>query len=66
MSKMSEKYEGNVGNYSFIMQDDDVIEVWSDSNLEQAETYIFIKPGSVKNKKDFEKEISFWWMENIG
>ena len=38
---MNGKYEGNVGNYSFIMQDDDVIEVWSDSNLEQAETYIF-------------------------
>jgi hypothetical protein len=63
---MSEKYEGNVGNYSFIMQEDDVIEVWSDSNLEQAETYIFVRPGSVKNKKDFEKEISFWWMQNIG
>lgn len=63
---MNGKYEGNVGNYSFIMQDDDVIEVWSQSDLDQPETYIFVKEGSIKNQKDFEKEISFWWMENIG
>jgi hypothetical protein len=63
---MSEKYEGNVGNYSFIMQEDDVIEVWSDMDLEQPETYIFVKLGSIKNQKDFEKEISFWWMQNKG
>lgn len=63
---MTEKYEGNVGNYSFIMNEDDVIEVWSDSNLEQAETYIFVKPGSIRNRKDFEAEISFWWMRNVG
>ncbi len=63
---MNNKYEGNVGNYSFIMQEADVIEVWSDSNMEQAETYIFVKAGTIKDQKDFEKEISFWWMENIG
>lgn len=61
---MNEKYEGNVGNYSFIMNEDDVIEVWG-SDLEQPETYIFVSPGSVKNKKSFEAEISFWWMKNF-
>jgi hypothetical protein len=62
---MTEKYEGNVGNYSFIMNNDDVIEVWADNNLEQAETYIFVRPGSIKTKKQFEQEISFWWMEKM-
>ena len=62
---MSEKYEGNVGNYSFIMSGDDVIEVWDSSNLEQPDTYIFVKPGEIKSKKDFDAEISFWWMANF-
>ena len=63
---MTEKYEGNVGNYSFIMNEEDVIEVWADSNLEQAETYIFVKPGTIRNKKDFDAEIMWWWNETIG
>jgi len=61
---MIEKYEGNVGNYSFIMNEDDVIEIWG-SDMEQPETYIFVKPGAVKNKKDFDAEISFWWMDTF-
>ncbi len=61
---MNDTYEGNIGNYTFLMDKDDVIEVWYNDNLDQAETYIFVKPGSIKNKKDFEKEISFWWMEH--
>ena len=61
---MSKNYEGNVGNYSFIMNEDDVIEVWGD-DLERPETYIFVKTGSIKSEKDFHKEISFWFMENM-
>jgi hypothetical protein len=57
------KYEGNIGNYSFIMNEDDIIEVWSDMDMEQPETYIFVKSGSIKDKKAFDAEISFWWME---
>jgi hypothetical protein len=60
---MSEKYEGVVGNYSFIMNDVDVIEVWG-NDLERPETYIFVNPGTIKFKKDFDAEISFWWMKN--
>ncbi len=63
---MIEKYEGNVGNYSFIMNEADVIECWADDNNDRPETYIFVSPGSIKSKKDFDAEISFWWMKNIG
>ena len=63
---MSEKYECNVGNYSFIMNEDDVIEVWSGGDIEQPETYIFTKPGSIKNKKDFDSEVMWWWNKNLG
>ena len=63
---MKEKYEGNVGNYSFIMNEEDLIEVWDSNCLDQPETYIFLKPGAVKNKKDFDAEISFWWLKNVG
>ena len=59
---MSEKYEGVVGNYSFITNED-TIEVWGD-DLERPETYIFVSPGTIKSKKDFDAEISFWWMKN--
>jgi hypothetical protein len=62
---MIEKYEGNVGNYSFIMNEIDVIEVWG-ADMELPESYIFVNPGSIKSKKDFEAEISFWWMKNVG
>jgi hypothetical protein len=61
---MSKNYEGNVGNYSFIMNEEDVIEVWG-NDLERPETYIFVKVGSIKSEKDFHKEISFWFMENM-
>jgi len=58
-----DRYERNIGNYSFIMNEEDVIEVWSDSDMSQPERYIFVKSGSIKNEKDFDAEISFWWME---
>ena len=60
---MIEKYEGNVGNFSFIMNEADMIEIWGD-DLELPESYIFVSPGSIKSKKDFDAEISFWWMKN--
>jgi hypothetical protein len=60
---MNNKYEGNIGRYSFIMSDDDTIEVWSD-DLGKPDSYIFVKKGSIQNQKDFEKEISFWYMNN--
>lgn len=62
---MNKIYEGNVGNYSFIMNESDTIEVWGD-DLEKPESYIFVKQGSVKCEKDFHQEISWWFMNNVG
>lgn len=59
---MNKRYEGNIGDYSFIMGSDDTIEVWESSMGDQPDSFIFVKPGSIKSQKDFEKEISFWWM----
>lgn len=60
------KYESTIEGFSFIMKDDDVIEVWSDFDSEYPESYIYVKPGSIKNEKNFHFEISDWWMRNYG
>ena len=58
------KYEAVIGSYSFLMEEEDTIEVWGD-NLENPETYIFVKKGDIKNEKQFQEEVSFWYIENI-
>ena len=30
------------------------------------ESFIYVKDGSVKCQKDFDTEISFWYLENVG
>ena len=62
---MSKKYEGMVGSYSFIMTESNEIEVWGDSDNENPETYIFVKDGSITSQKNFETEISFWYLDNV-
>jgi len=57
------KYEAVIGDYSFIMTSPDVIEVWGQDN-ENPETYIFLKEGTITNEKSFQKEISWWVMDN--
>jgi hypothetical protein len=59
-------YEGNVGNYSFVMSEYDTIEVWSSLDLEEPDSYIFVKEGSIKTEKQFHQEISYWFMNNVG
>lgn len=61
---MNEKYEGTIGSYSFQMTDDDTIEVWGNDS-EYPESYIFIKEGSIKTKKDFDYEISDFFFKNL-
>jgi|Laugrespbdmm15dd_1035085.scaffolds.fasta_scaffold458160_1 hypothetical protein len=59
------KYTGNINSYSFTMKEsDDVIEVWSDMDSEFPESYIYLKEGTVQNKKDFDYEIMAWWVRN--
>jgi hypothetical protein len=59
------KYEAEINNYYFIMNDDDVIEVWSDYDGEHPESYIYVRAGSIKNEKDFHWEISDWFIKNF-
>jgi hypothetical protein len=59
-------YEGNVGNYSFIMTENDTIEVWSSLDLEEPDSYIYVKEGSINTEKQFHQEISYWFMNNVG
>jgi hypothetical protein len=47
------------------MNDDDVIEVWSDYDGEHPESYIYVRAGSIKNEKDFHWEISDWFIKNF-
>lgn len=62
---MKVKYEGNIGNYSFQMIDDSIIEIWGYDD-DRPESFIYLKPGSVTSEKSFQQEISFWFMENVG
>ena len=57
---MSEKYEAVIGGYTFLMKDDDVIEVWSGLDSEYPESFIYVKDGSVLDRKSFEIEIMDW------
>ena len=59
-------YEGSVGSYSFLMTDENTIEVWSDMGSDRPESYIFLKEGSITTEKDFHQEISYWFIKNVG
>jgi hypothetical protein len=61
---MKKLYEGNVGSYSFMMTDDKTIEVWSDFSREYPESFIYLAEGAIKSEKDFQTEISYWYMNN--
>lgn len=60
------KYEANMGGYSFVMTDNGTIEVWQDTGGDYPESYIYVKPGSVKSEKDFHYEIMAWYSNNVG
>jgi len=56
--------EGTIEGYSFIMNDVDVIEVWTDSDSEFPHSFIYLAPGTIKSRKDFDFEISNWFFKN--
>jgi len=58
------KYEGVIGSYSFQMLEDDVIEVWGYDN-ERPESFIYVKEGSINSQKDFDTEISYFFLEHL-
>lgn len=56
------KYFGEIGNYSFIMEDENKIEVWDDLDGEYPITYIHAD--KIKNERDFHMEIMSWFSKN--
>ena len=56
-------YEAVIGGYSFVMTEETAIEVWGDFGSDFPDSYIYVKPGTIKTEKDFHKEISFWFMD---
>ena len=62
---MKNKYEGVIGTYSFVMSDEATIEVWSDFDNDNPDSFIFLKEGAVKSEKDFHSEISFWYLKTL-
>lgn len=61
---MSEKYEAVIGGYTFLMKDDGVIEVWCGLDSEYPESFIYVKEGSVLDRKSFEIEAMDWVLKN--
>jgi hypothetical protein len=61
---MSEKYEAVIGGYTFLMKDDNVIEVWAGLDAEYPESFIYLREGSVLTRKDFEIEAMDWTLKN--
>jgi len=59
-------HEGVIGSHSFQMVDNTTIEVWSDFDNDQPESYIFVNEGAVNDEKSFHAEISYWYMKNVG
>lgn len=64
MSDSKVLYEGSIGTYSFQMVDANTIEVWADRDNEYPFSFIYVKDGEIKSKKDFDTEISYWMMRN--
>lgn len=61
---MKVMYEGVIGGLNFVMVNDTTIEVWSDFDNENPESFIFIKKDSIKCEKDFHYEIMAWMSKN--
>ena len=60
----NEKYEAVVGAYTFMLVDDNTIEIWSDISAEFADSFIYLKNGEIKSRKDFDMEIMSWYSKN--
>jgi hypothetical protein len=58
------KYEAVIGGYTFLMKDDNVIEVWAELDAEYPESFIYLREGNVLTRKDFEIEIMDFILKN--
>ena len=59
------KYEADINNYYFIMEDSNTIEVWTDMDSEYPYSYIYVKEGSIKSEKEFHYEISDFFLKKF-
>lgn len=62
---MKVKYEGKIGSYTFQMTDENTVEIWGFDDS-RPESFIYLKEGSVNSQKEFDTEISYWYMQNVG
>lgn len=60
---MKKIYEATIDKYNFIMVDDNLIEVWLNTDDDYPITFIIVDPTKVRTEKDFQKEISWWFMD---
>ena len=61
---MKVKYEGKIGSYSFQLTDANTIEIWGFDDS-RPESFIYLKEGAINSQKEFDTEISYWYMKNI-
>lgn len=57
-------YSGNINNYSFIMEESDTIEIWSNLEDDFPESYIHVEDGEIDSERKFHMEIMSWWTKN--
>lgn len=57
-------YEAEISGYKFIMNEQTCIEVWANINDEFPFSTIVVKDGEIGSKRDFDFEISDWYMKN--
>lgn len=58
---IEDNYERTINGYIFRLTEDDMIEVYNGETLVSS----FLATG-VKDQKSFDKEISYWYMDNAG
>lgn len=56
-------YEAEISGFTFQMVSENLIEVWSNIDDEFPFSHIYIN-GDVRNRKDFDYEISDWYIKN--
>jgi hypothetical protein len=59
----SEEYEGFIDGFTFFKRGD-IIEVWLDLSDDSPEELIQLRDGEIKNKKDFDQEIAYWFFNH--
>ena len=57
-------YNAEISGFKFQMINENLIEVWSSMDDDFPFSQIYIESGGVKTRKDFDYEISDWYMKH--